>query len=227
MFLVRAADLPGYLRASGPAVPLAAQVTELGRKSAPLRPPRSFNFTAAPVPLPGRWVSHAGPRPRVLAFVAAADTASLVALGHQFDFDLTLPFLPRGNPDTEPDPRYFFELGDRYDTLFQSDLITAWTAALDPSIAYDVIVLGGAGREWAMLPHSLQANILARVQNGTGLVVIRRGDVPAPLHGLLPLSFRDGSDYHSVGPLLPADDRTVRGLPWTILPGFEIGRAHV
>src|SRR5215471_4258484 len=56
MFLVRAADLPGYLRASGPAVPLATQVTELGRKSAPLRPPRSFNFNAAPVPFAGRWV---------------------------------------------------------------------------------------------------------------------------------------------------------------------------
>lgn len=109
-------------------------------------------------------------------------------------------------------------------------MIAAWTAALDASRTYDVIVLGVAGFSagWALLPQSLQEGIRARVQAGTGLVVIRRGDVglasgnPNPeaneLKTLLPLLFQSGSDFH--GPLQPGNDRTVRGLPWEIVPGF-------
>jgi hypothetical protein len=206
-------------------VPPTPQWKELPRADGAHRqPPRSFRFDAVPAPLPPPWLQRQSGRISVLAFAMAQDTASLLALARMFDFDLTLPFIPR----TAQIPtgsggiagqRLFYELGDRYDTLFGDELIASWTDALSASRNYDVILLAGG---WELLPQTLQAAILARVHAGTGLVTIRRGPPLGPnpetatLEGLLPLHVVNTSDYR--GPFLPADDRTVRGLPWTIFP---------
>src|SRR5439155_13047145 len=105
----------------------------------------------------------------------------------------------------DPDPLYEWTLGDRVETLFQSDLVPVWTAALSSSRSYDVIVLGLEG--WNLLPQTLQSKIQDRVSAGNGLVVIRRGPADASLAKLLPLEVVDTSDYW--GPFVPADDRTV------------------
>lgn len=170
-----------------------------------------------------------GDRPRVLALVEPENTATLLALAHEFDFDMTLPFLPRSASAPTGTggiggQRLYYELGDRFDTLYGDELIDAWAAALDSSQTYDAIILNcyvpNVG--WALLPESLQSNILARVAAGTGLVVIRRGEPVGPtsatadLDALLPLGVVNESDYQ--GFCQPIDDRTIRGLPWEILP---------
>ena len=74
---------------------------------------------------------------------------------------------------------------------------------------------------WSLLPQTLQANILARVQAGTGLVMVYRNPPGGPnpetttLLNLLPLAIVNSSDYR--GPWHPLNDRTVSGLPWTLM----------
>src|SRR5262249_36099493 len=76
---------------------------------------------------------------------------------------------------------------------------------------------------WSLLPQTLQANILSRVQAGTGLVMVYRNPPGGPnpetttLNNLLPLTISNTSDYR--GPWHPLNDRTVRGLPWSLMAG--------
>jgi len=89
-----------------------------------------------------------------------------------------------------------------------------WAAALSSSRTYDVILLEiyvgdppYVREGWALLPQTLQAEILARVQSGTGLLTIRRGNPGGPnaetavLEGLLPMGLVSTSDYN--GPCYP------------------------
>jgi hypothetical protein len=231
-FLIAAIGSP-YLRGM---LPRAPQVTELPRaERADRRPPRSFLFDATPVPLPRPWLKRPGVKPRVLALVSPTNTATLLALADQFDIELILPYIPRTAdiPTSSggiSGKAFYYELGDRYEGVFGDELIAVSTEALSAARTYDVILLGlyngnvsGGHDSWALLPQNLQAEILARVHAGTGLVVIRRGGAGGPnpetatLQGLLPISdVRGGSDYD--GPCHPMNDRTVRGLPWSVFP---------
>jgi Beta-galactosidase trimerisation domain len=248
-FAIEDPGIPG-LRARLPAAVHAAELARRTINPTKRQPPRSFNFDAAPVPLfqlnaspaplPPPRARRRTDRLRVLAITAPENTAILLALAQQFDIDLTLPFVPRTaktptGRDGIAGKNFLHELGDRDQNLSGDELIAAWTAALSADRTYDVILLGinpiplasdpattDVGEGWGLLPQTLQAEILARVEAGAGLVVFRRGEPRGPnaesstLEGLLPLDVVSTSDYH--GPCHPADDRTVRGLPWTILP---------
>ena len=70
----------------------------------------------------------------------------------------------------------------------------------------------------------MQTSILERIKAGTGLVAIRRGMAGAgaeweTLNSLLPLYFT--GEYDRWGPNVVHTDRTVNGLPWNIIQGFE------
>jgi hypothetical protein len=226
-------DPGGYLRGD---VPSVAPVTELwrGDRNRYRKPPRSFAFDAAPVSLPTPWLSDQPNRLRVLAFIQPTATASIIALAHHFDFDLTAPFvpysaqLPTGTGGIAGQ-NFRLQLGDRYEGFSGSELVAAWTAALDPSRQYDVILLGIGGQEheaWGLLPHALQTEILNRIQAGTGLVCVRRGNPAGPqpppvgtpterLQTLLPLTVSSTSDF--LGEWRPSSDATVQGLLWSVM----------
>jgi hypothetical protein len=210
-------------------VPVTASVAELPRAdSAHRQPPRSFQFDALPVPLPRQELArpvNARLQVLVLAPIEAGPAAFMLA--QRFNFDLTLPFVPR-SASTPTDPngiagqRLFYELGDRYDNTYGDEIMTVWTAALSPAKTYDVILIViGSNDPWSLLPQTLQANILSRVQAGTGLVFVNRNPPGGPnqetttLLNLLPLIIANTSDYR--GPWHPLNDRTVRGLPWPLM----------
>jgi hypothetical protein len=216
----------GDLRSS---VPVSAPVAELPRADGAHRqPPRSFQFDALPVPLPSHDLARpVNARLRVLALAPNEAIPSALMLAERFNFDLTLPFVP-ATASTPTDPNgirgqcLLYELGDRYDGTYGDEIVDVWTAALDPAKTYDVILMViGSADPWSLLPQTLQANILGRVQAGTGLVLVNRNAPGGPnpetttLLNLLPLTIANTSDYR--GPWHPENDLTVRGLPWSLM----------
>jgi hypothetical protein len=224
----------GFQRDLRSALPSSAPVVELPRADSAHRlPPRSFHFDALPVPLPNQNLARPlNVRLRVLAFVPIEAGPTLLALTQRFNFDLTHPFVPA--TATTPTgangiagQSLSYELGDRYDSVYGDELIAVWAAALDPAESYDVILIViNHVDPWSLLPQILQANILGRVQAGTGLVIVHRNPPGGPnpetttLNNILPLTISNTSDY--LGPWHPVNDRTVRGLPWHLMagPGF-------
>ena len=219
----------GFRRDLRSVVPTTAPVPELPRAdTAHRQPPRSFCFDAVPVPLPNQNLARPlNGRLRVLALVPNESAPAVLTLAHRFNLDVTLPFVPA----TAALPtglngiggqRLFYELGDRYDNTYGDEIIAVWTDTLDSAKTYDVIVIViGPSDPWSLLPQTLQANILARVQNGTGLVMVYRNPPGGPtpetttLLNLLPLTIAGTSDYR--GPWHPLNDRTVNGLPWALM----------
>jgi hypothetical protein len=224
----------GFQRDLRSLTPVSASIVELARAdSAHRQPPRSFHFDALPVPLPKEnLVRPVNERLRVLAMAPSEAIPVAQTLAQRFNFDLTLPYFPMNaatptGPNGIAGQRLFYELGDRYDSLYGDEIIAVWTAALDPAKTYDVIMIViGPMDPWSLLPKTLQANILSRVQAGTGLVMIYRNPPGGPnpetmnLLNLLPLAIVNTSDYR--GAWHPMNDRTVRGLPWPLMaqPAF-------
>jgi hypothetical protein len=224
----------GFRRDLRSVAPAVTPVVELPRADGAHRqPPRSFLFDALPVPLPDWGLARpVNTRLRVLALVPIECGPSLLALAQRFSFQLTYPFIPAyaqtpTNANGIAGQRLFYELGDRYDGTYGDELINVWTAALATANTYDVILISvGASDPWSLLPQNLQADILNRVQAGTGLVLVNR-DLPGgpnpettTLRNLLPLAISNTSNYG--GPWHVLNDRTVRGLPWTLMgqPGY-------
>jgi hypothetical protein len=219
----------GFQRDLRSLAPVAPSAMELPRAdSAHRQPPRSFQFNAVPVPLPTQDLArpvNAHLRVLVLAPNEAIPVAQTLA--QRFNFDLTLPYFPMTaaaptGPNGIAGQRLFYELGDRYDTLYGDEIMAVWNAVLDPAKTYDVIMIViGPTDPWSLLPQTLQANILSRVQAGTGLVMVYRNPPGGPnaetttLLNLLPLTIGNTSDYR--GPWHPLNDRTVRGLPWPLM----------
>lgn len=220
----------GFQGALRSLTPGAASVVELPRAdSAHRQPPRSFHFDALPVPLPTQKLARPlTVRLRVLALAPREAIPVAQTLAQRFNFELTLPYFPMSaalptGPTGIAGQRLFYELGDRYDTLYGDELVAVWTAALDPAKTYDAIMIViGPMDPWSLLPQTLQANILSRVQAGTGLVMVNRNPPGGPnpetttLLNLLPLTIVGTSDFR--GPWHPLNDRTVRGLPWPLMP---------
>jgi hypothetical protein len=219
----------GFQRDLMSLAPVAASVVELPRAdSAHRQPPRSFQFDALPVPLPAQDLARpVNARLRVLALAPIEAIPVAQTLAQRFNFDLTLPYFPMNaatptGPNGIAGQRLFYELGDRYDALYGDEITAVWTAALDPAKTYDVILIViGPMDPWSLLPQALQANVLSRVQAGTGLVMVYRNPPGGPnpetttLLNLLPLALGNTSDYR--GPWHPLNDRTVRGLPWPLM----------
>src|SRR5262249_34860783 len=215
----------------------AASVVELPRADSTHRqPPRSFQFDALPVPLPSQNLARpVNARLRVLVLAPNEAGPAALALAQRFNFDLTLPFVPN-SAKTPADPNGIAgqslqqELGDRYDRVDGDEIMAVWTAALAPAKTYDVIMIVNGSISstdpWALLPQTVQANILSRVQAGTGLVFVNRNPPGGPnpetttLLNLLPLTSVNTSDYG--GPWHPLNDRSMRGLPWPLMaqPAF-------
>ncbi len=213
-------DLPSIVRA----------VERPRLSAANRRPPRRFMFDAIPTPLPDPWVPRdRANRLRVLALTHTAATESTIALAHRFDLDMTLLYVPRGaaiptGNNGITGQSFRIQLGDRYEGFTGDEVIDIWVTALDPARQYDVILLGIGRQEeegWALLPQTLQAEILNRVQAGTGLVTVRSGAPSGPnpetatLTGLLPLLLQSTSDFS--GSWRPSTDPTVQGLPWDVM----------
>ena len=201
--------------------PVKAQVDELPRTTDKSKrgPPRSFRFDAAPVSLPAPVLS-ATRRLRVLAFASPRDATTLIALGRQFDLDLTLPYVPEVAAISGT---YEMLLGDRFEGIRNSELVDSWKAALAPATPYDVIILE-VDSVWKLFPQDVRTAILERIAGGTGLVAIRRGTAGTDpesetLNSLLPLDFT--GQYDMWGPNVVHTDGTVNGLPWNVIQGFE------
>jgi hypothetical protein len=180
------------------------------------------------VPLPRHDLARpVNARLRVLVLAPNEAGPTALTLAQRFNFNLTLPFVPSTaaaptGPNGIAGQRLFYELGDRYDNTYGDEIVSVWTNLLDSAKTYDVIlIVVGPTDPWSLLPQTLQANILSRIQAGTGLVVVTRGQAGGPnpettiLNNLLPMTIANTSDYR--GPWHPLNDRTVRGLPWPLM----------
>ena len=121
-----------------------------------------------------KWApSYAGGSPSVL-FLVQGDKFAIreaVELGQRFDIRVHTSHIPRVDNTSA-----YWELADHMYSLGPEDYVKHLKKMLGADKAYDVLVI--AGNYWKILDTDLQDNILERVKQGTGLVLLYPVEAP-------------------------------------------------
>jgi hypothetical protein len=170
--------------------------------------PVDLNFNSTSIPTPHReWAKdYAGGRPRMLALMKDGSEREAVEFAQRFAVDLTCAFVTKNVNNV---------LGDKPFSLRQEEVNENLDQIVDRN--FDVIVLNTI-EVWPLLTPKAIDRIIAMHKNGTGLVLIQRGETPEKLKDLMPIEFEGYDKASGLYTLTKDAPPILNALPYEALP---------